>query len=158
MKNTIVGFKALRIFFRGISLSMVIFIAFLFIRQPVKPLSNSSAETQVNTLCPLFTRTNIHAHDAYEKRIARHFAVDTMPGLMQAGLLRKYQRTNKGTRLFVTGKMWKARSQFFRTCLLTEVFTYNKVNGYELSTAIIDGISGKLYARISSSAKMEFYD
>jgi len=31
---------------------------------------------------------------------------------------------------------------------------YNKFNGYDLTTKIIDNSSGKLYAQISSHAKM----
>jgi hypothetical protein len=161
MRNKNIGIKVLRIFILAISFCMMLFIAFLIIRQPVKQLSNIKVETHYDTLCPIFTHnesTKSVASNADEKRIARHFAVDTMPGLMQAGLIKKYQRNNKGTCLFVTGNMWIDRSKFFKSCLLTEIYTYNKVNGYGLSTTIMDNVSGKLYAQMSSSAKMDFYD
>jgi hypothetical protein len=93
-----------------------------------------------------------------EKRIARHFIVDTLPGLMQKGLVKKYQRNSSGTSLTVSGKLWKERSRYFKTCLLTEVFVHNKVSGYELSAKIIDNVSGKLYAQILPSTKIDLYD
>jgi hypothetical protein len=161
MKNRNIGIKVLRILFGVISLCMMLFIASHVIRQSVKPLSNTKVVTHYDTLCPIFTRnesTKRNANSADEKRIARHFVTDTLPGLMQAGLIKKYQRNNRGTNLFVTGNLWSARSQFFKKCLLTEIYTYNKVNGYGLLTTIMDSVSGRLYAQISSSAKMDFYN
>jgi hypothetical protein len=93
-----------------------------------------------------------------EKRIAKHFIVDTLPGLMQKGLVKKYYRNSSGTSLTVSGKLWRKRSQYFKTSLLTAVFAHNKVSGYELSAKIIDSVSGKLYAQISPSTKIDFYD
>jgi hypothetical protein len=93
-----------------------------------------------------------------EKRIAKHFSVDTLPGLMQKGLIKKYHRNSSGTSLIVCGKLWKERSQYFKTSLLTEVFVHNKVSGYELSAKIIDSVSGKLYAQILPSTKIDLYD
>ena len=93
-----------------------------------------------------------------EKRIAKHFAADTLPGLMQKGLIHRYQRNASGTAIAVNGKLWRKRSKFFKTSLLTEVLVFNKVQGYKLSTKIIDSLSGKLYAYISPSTKMDFYD
>ena len=52
----------------------------------------------------------------------------------------------------------KILSKYFKKSLLTEVFVYNKVNDYELSAKIIDSVSGKLYAQISSTAKIDIYD
>jgi hypothetical protein len=93
-----------------------------------------------------------------EKRIASLFSADTLPGLMQKGLIQKYQRNVSGTCILVNGHFWKERSKYFKNSLLTEVFVYNKVNGYEFSTKIIDGLSGKLYAQILTSAKIDFYN
>jgi hypothetical protein len=47
---------------------------------------------------------------------------------------------------------------FFKQSLLTELFVHNRVNGYGLSTKIMDFCTGKLYASISASAKTELYD
>jgi len=161
MENKNIDIKILRIFFGTVSLCIMLFITFLIIRQAVKPLSITKIETRYDTLCPIFTRNESimsHASNTDEKRIARHFAIDTLPGLMQAGLIKKYQRNNKGTYLFIKRNLWSTRSQYFKRCLLTEIYTYNKINGYELSTTIMDSVSGKIYAQMSSSAKMDFYD
>jgi len=92
------------------------------------------------------------------RRIARHFAMDTLPGLMQDGLIKKYERHETVTILLVVGKIWKERSRFFKESLLAEVLVYNKVNGYALETQIVDHHSQRLYAQASSSDKKEFFD
>jgi hypothetical protein len=93
-----------------------------------------------------------------EKRIAKHFTADTLPRLMQKGLVKKYRRNSSGTTLAVNGVLWRKRSYYFKTSLLTEILVHNKVYGYEFSTKIIDSVSGKLYAQILPSTKMNFYD
>jgi hypothetical protein len=93
-----------------------------------------------------------------ERRIARRFSADTLPGLMQKGLVQKFVRNASGTLILVNGTLWRARSKFFKQSLLTEVFTFNKVNECELTTDVVDVKSGKLYARVSPSAQMSFYD
>ena len=95
---------------------------------------------------------------ADEQRIANRFVADTLPGLMQKGLVKQYLRHESGTVLLVSGKAWKKRSSFFKDSLLTEVLTYNKVNGFSSWTRIIDNESRKLYAQISFFRKIEFYD
>jgi hypothetical protein len=84
--------------------------------------------------------------------------MDTLPGLLRLGLVHRYQRNTLGTYLEVNGNLWKCRSRFFKQSLLKEVLVFNKVHGYELSTRIIDSTSKKLYAQISPSAAMDFYD
>jgi len=93
-----------------------------------------------------------------EQRIAAHFATDTLPGLMQKGLIKKYTRDTKGSSLHVAGSLWTKRTSYFKHCLLLELFVYNKVNGYEPSTRVMDSESGKLYAEILPPTKIEFYD
>jgi hypothetical protein len=93
-----------------------------------------------------------------ERRIARHFAVDTLPGLMQKGLIKKYKRHQSGTILLVDGKIWKKRSRFFKESLLAEILVYNKVNGYELETRVMDHHSQRLYAHALSTDRKEFFD
>jgi hypothetical protein len=93
-----------------------------------------------------------------EKRIAKHFAADTLPGLLQKGLICRYLRDKTGTSITVSERLWKQRSMFFKMSLLAEICIFNKVQGYELSTKITDSLSGKLYAYLSPSEKMEFYD
>ncbi|MGD0591411.1 MAG: hypothetical protein ABSA44_11540 [Bacteroidota bacterium] len=147
--------KAWKIILGVVFLCLMVFITVIVFRQPAKPLSNAKVEIPHSTNCPIFADNESNSE---EKRVARHFAVDTLPGLMQKGLIHNYQRNALGTYLSVNGKLWKCRSLFFKQSLLREVFVFNKVNGYGLSTRIIDSTSGKLYARISSSAKMDFYD
>lgn len=161
MKDKNIDIRVVKIIFGVISLGIILVYTSLTFMQTVKPVPNAKVETNHDTLCPIFTRNEKNMRDvrnADEKRIARHFAHDTLPGLVKAGLINKYQCSNKGTYLFVTGNLWSARSQFFKSSLLTEVYIYNKINGYGLSTSIIDTVSGKLYAQISSSAKIDFYD
>ena len=93
-----------------------------------------------------------------EQRIAKQFANDTLPGLIQKGLIKKYERHQSGTLLLVVGSLWNERSEFFKKNLLLEIFVHNKVSGYELRTKIIDDKSGKLYAQILPSEKIEFYN
>jgi len=38
------------------------------------------------------------------------------------------------------------------------VSVYNRVNDYELSTTVIDILSGKLYAQISPFGRIDIYD
>lgn len=93
-----------------------------------------------------------------EKRMANHFSADTLPGLMQKGLIRSYRRNSWGTRISVFGKVWRCRSEYFKQSLLTEVSVYNRVNDYELSTTVVDSLSGKLFAQISPAGKIDIYD
>jgi hypothetical protein len=155
MEKKNIVLKAWKIVLGVVSLCLMVFITLIVFRQSAKPLSSAKIEIPHSANCPIFA--NIESNSE-EKRVARHFAVDTLPGLMQKGLIHNYQRNALGTCLSVNGKLWKYRSPFFKQSLLREVFVYNKVNGYELSTRIIDSTSGKLYAQISSFAKMDFYD
>jgi hypothetical protein len=93
-----------------------------------------------------------------EQRIARHFTMDTLPGLMRRGLIKKYERYETGTLLLVTGKIWKDRSRFFKECLLTEMLVYNQVNGYALGIRVLDSSSRQLYAHALSAERKEFFD
>lgn len=99
-----------------------------------------------------------HRFSPDEERVAKHFIADTLPGLMRKGLIKKYKRGQSGTMLHVAGTIWKERSEFFRQCLLIELFVYNKVNGYAASTRIVDSRTQQLYAAILPSARIEFYD
>jgi hypothetical protein len=101
---------------------------------------------------------SISEYNYFEKKIADHFTADTLPGLLQKGFIRKYRRDASGTCISVNGNLWKKRSTFFKQNLLAEILVHNKVHGYELSTWIVDSVSGRLYAQISSSAKTDFYD
>jgi len=147
--------KSLKIILDAASLCLMVFIIVIVFRQLGKPLTDAKVEIQQSTICPIFA---INRSNSEEKRIAMHFAVDTLPGLMQKGLIHNYQRNALGTCLSVNGRLWKCRSLFFKQSLLREVFVFNKVNGYGLSTRIIDSTSGKLYAQISSSANIDFYN
>ncbi len=93
-----------------------------------------------------------------EMRIARHFETDTLPGLMQRGLIRRYERRDAGTLLHVEGKIWKKRSRFFQESLLTEVLVYNKVMRFSPVTLVVDSSSQRLYARAISQDQKEFFD
>ena len=93
-----------------------------------------------------------------EHRIAQRFEADTLPGLVRCGLIKKYERHQTGTVLFVEGKVWKDRSKFFKESLLLETLVYNKVNGYALETRIVDHCSQQLYAHAVSEERKEFFD
>ena len=148
-------FKLWRRIFRYVPLFVLLSIAFFIIWQVEKPIPVNKYKRQFVFTSPFFPKKE---YSLDEKRIANHFSADTLPGLMQKGLIQKYRRNASGTCIFVKGNLWKSRSEYFKHGLLTEVFVYNKVNDYELSTKIIDSLSGKLYAQILSSAKMDFYD
>ena len=93
-----------------------------------------------------------------EVRISNLFAEDTLPRLLQYGLVKRYELTPGRTTLFVNGRMWKHRSGFFKNCLMREILIHNKVNGFSSETHIIDNRSSKLVARISPSHKITLYD
>lgn len=93
-----------------------------------------------------------------EWRIARHFEVDTLPGLLHSGLIKKYTRSASETFVFVAGNIWKKRSQFFKESLLKEIQVYNKIRGYALETRIVDCRSQRLLAQILSDERKEFFD
>jgi hypothetical protein len=120
-----------------------------------KPMPARQDKQQFHGACPFLIKKECKP---VEQRIANHFYADTLPGLMQKGLIKKYMRSAFGTCIAVNGNLWKIRSQYFKQSLLREVFVYNKVHDYELSTKIIDSSSGKVYAQISSSSKMDIYD
>jgi hypothetical protein len=93
-----------------------------------------------------------------EMRISNLFAEDTLPRLIQYGLVKKYELTHFRTILFVNGKLWKQRSRFFKNCLLTEILVHNKINGYAPETQIVDNQSRRLFAKISPSFAVTFFD
>ena len=93
-----------------------------------------------------------------EMRISNLFAEDTLPRLIQYGLVKRYELTQFRTVLFVNGKMWKQRSEFFKNCLLTEILVHNKINGYAPETQIVDNQSRRLFAKISPSFAVRFFD
>jgi hypothetical protein len=148
-------FKILKKLFRFAPLIILFSIVFTIIWQAQKPTPAYQYKRQF-VYTSLFSHVKEYSPD--EKRIAKHFAADTLPGLMHKGLIRRYLRNTSGTSIAVSGNLWKKRSQFFKTSLLTEVSVFNKVQGYELSTKIVDSFSGKLYAYLSPSAKMDYYD
>jgi hypothetical protein len=136
-------------------LVILLSVAFIFIRHTEKPISVNIDKRPFVFPSPYFSKKECSQD---EKRIASHFSADTLPGLMRTGLIQGYRRNSSGSYIFVNGKLWKNRSEYFKQSLLTEMFVFNKVNDYELSTKIIDSLSGKLYAQISSSAETDFYD
>jgi hypothetical protein len=140
---------------RYVPLLVLLSIAFIIIWQVEKPTPVYKYKRQFVSTSPLLFKKECNPD---EERIANYFSVDTLPGLMQKGLIQKYRRNATGTCISVNGTLWKDRSEYFKHGLLKAVFVYNKVKGYELSTKIIDSLSGILYAQISSSAKMEFYN
>jgi len=150
-----IKFKLRRRICRYTPLFVLLSIAFIIICQVEKPIPVNKYKHEFVFTSPFFSKKECSPD---EKRIAINFSADTLPGLMQKGLIQKYRRNASGTCIFVNGNLWKGRSEYFRHSLLTEVFVYNKVNDYKLSTKIIDSVSGKLYAQLSSSAKMDFYD
>ena len=93
-----------------------------------------------------------------EMRISNLFVEDTLPCLIQYGLVKKYELTQFRTILFVNGKMWKQRSPFFKDCLLREILVHNKINGYSPETQIVDNQSRRLFATISPSLTFTFFD
>jgi hypothetical protein len=155
MANEYIKSELLRRIFRFTPLIALFSIIVIIIWQIQKPTPVNQNNRQFVYTSPFFSTKECSSD---EKRIAEHFAADTLPGLMQKGLIQKYQRTASGTSLVVRGELWKKRSIFFKTSLLREIIVFNKVQGYKLSTKIIDSLSGKVYVSISPSTKMDFYD
>jgi len=155
MANDNIKIKRWRRIFRFTPLAVLFFLIVIIVWQTQKQNPAYQYKQQFVYTSTFFSTKECSLD---EKRIAKHFAADTLPGLMQKGLIQKYQRTASGTSIAVSGRLWRKRSKYFKTSLLKEVFVFNKVQGYELSAKIIDSLSGKLYAYISPSTKMDFYD
>jgi hypothetical protein len=155
-KNRLIARK-LRHNFLKLSVSLcVIYIFYFWTNQPSIVIKNNYGTSRNTNTFPLVQNTQEFTID--ERRIARHFAIDTLPGLMQRGLIKKYERHHTVTLLHVAGKLWSERSRFFKESLLSEVSIYNKVNGYAIETRVVDHCSYQLYAQISSLEKKEFFD
>jgi hypothetical protein len=134
---------------------VLIAIALFMIWQGEKPVPLQKSKTQFVRVPPFFSKKEFIPD---EKRMANHFSADTLPGLMQKELIQKYRRNTSGTCISVIGRLWRCRSEYFKHSLLTEVSVYNRVNDYELSTTVIDILSGKLYAQISPFGRIDIYD
>jgi hypothetical protein len=147
--------KLLAIFLRFSGLVCALYVLCIWSLEPaIKPRGNNNFRSAD---CFSFSRM-FETPSRDEQRIARRFEMDTLPGLMQRGLVRKYERRESGTLLLVEGKIWKKRSKFFQESLLTEVLVYNKVNGFASTTQVADYSSRRLYARASSADRKEFFD
>ena len=93
-----------------------------------------------------------------EKRIAHHFIADTLPGLLRRGLIKKFGQNMFGTQVAVSGKIWKARSPFFKQSFLKALMVYDKVRGVRSRSTVVDSVSGNLYAEILSGDIVQLYD
>jgi hypothetical protein len=147
--------KFLRDFLKLVTAGALVYVVYLWINQPFRGVDNRM-RGQHFFHQDLQDRENEISSD--ERRIAQHFAIDTLPGLMQRGLIKKIERRQLGTMVFVAGSIWKKRSRFFKESMLTEVIVYNKVNGYALETRIVDHRSQRLYAHALSTERKEFFD
>jgi hypothetical protein len=134
---------------------VLVYTVFIWTNQPDSSIQRTTNHRHSARVLPAQWTKDVNSD---ESRIARHFAADTLPGLMQLGLVKQYKRHQTGTILFVAGKLWKERSRFFKESLLSEALVYNKVNGYELETRIIDHRSQQLYAKAISADRKEFFD
>ena len=85
---------------------------------------------------------------AEEQRIALQFSDVTLPGLKKLGLITRFERTSAETVITVSGRIWNDRSPFFKESFLTQVFIYNKVNGFAPDTRVVEEGSSKLLAQI----------
>lgn len=95
---------------------------------------------------------------ADDMRISNLFVEDTLPRLIQYGMVKKYELTQHGTTLSVNGKLWKQTTPFFKNCLLTEILIHNRFNGYAAETHVVDNRSKKLFAAIGPSFAFTFFD
>jgi hypothetical protein len=133
----------------------LIYIVYVWTNQSDTSIRGNNNHLRSTNMFPM-QRTEDFNSD--ECRIAQHFAIDTLPGLMRCGLIKRYERHQLGNIIFVAGKLWKERSRFFKESLLSEALVYNKVNGFALETQIIDHQSQQLYARAISTDRKEFFD
>ena len=134
----------------------VMFIFYVWTSQPSIVRNNKYGTSRYTNIFPLIRNTQEFSRE--ERRIARHFAIDTLPGLMERGLIVKFERRHNGTLLHVAGRLWKVRSRFFKESLISEISIYNKVNGYAIETRVVDRCSRRLYAEVVSLEKKEIFD
>jgi hypothetical protein len=134
----------------------MMYIFYVWTSQPSRVFKNTSGASRYTNIFPL--SRNAQEFTGEERRIARHFALDTLPGLMQRGLIVKFERRHNGTLVHVAGRLWKERSKFFKESLISEVSIYNKVNGYAIETRIVDHCSQRLYAQVLSLENKEIFN
>jgi len=115
-------------------------------------------ESMLTNLPPDVKPRKSRVVDSDEQRIAQQFAKDTLPGLIRNGLITKYERNETGTRIMVSGHVWKNRSQFFKQSFMTALMVYDRVERYQPRAQIVDSISGALYAEISPDSTIALYD
>src|SRR5512140_2105771 len=82
----------------------VISMFYLWTNEPSRIHKNTHSTIRDPKIFPLIR--NAQEFTGEERRIARHFALDTLPGLMQRGLIVKLERRHDGTLLHVAGKLW----------------------------------------------------
>lgn len=141
----------------AVSLILIVCIAIAFdaVRRHDESVISGRYSLRSNILQDPISPSNSTAD---ERRIAALFAADTLPALMEKGLVKKYRRTGTATVLTVSGNLWKQRSLFFKNSLLSALFVYNKVNSYAPHVHIVDDRSGRLYAEIVSHAEQKLYN
>ena len=124
-------------------------------------------ETMINTQSPDTHTVKYAFYPSYtsrdavgdvEKRVAQNFLKDTIPGLIRRGLITKYERNESGTRIMVSGRVWKKRSQFFKQSFMTALQVYDRLERLQPHARIVDNTSGALYAEISPDSKIALYD
>ena len=93
-----------------------------------------------------------------ERNVANVFASDTLPKLIQRGIIKKVERHGAATVISVAGLLWSKRSPFFKESLLKAFLAYHRANDLPLWTRIVDDRTGKLYAEVLPSAQFEVYD
>lgn len=136
-------------------MSVTLWIGFIFVeRSDTEILERRNRHRFFFT--PTFKQTI--EFDKEDQRIATRFVTDTLPGLIQIGLIKKYERRKLGTLVTVSGTLWIKCSSFFKKSLLLEMYIYNKVNQYELTTYVKDNQSWELYAQITPTKMMEIYN
>jgi hypothetical protein len=103
------------------------------------------------------TDSAVVMHTQEEIRIAAQFADSTLPELQRLGLIKSISRSEIETIVTVAGSVWKKRSDFFKESFLTHFSIYNKVNGFPVTTRIIDGTTHQLVAQIVPPDRKEIF-
>ncbi len=93
-----------------------------------------------------------------EMRVAKQFSDSTLPELKQRGLILQYRHTEVETVITVNGRLWIARSQFFKESFLTRLLLYNQASGLSAASKIMDEKNGHLYAQIVPPDQKIIYD
>lgn len=147
----------------------VLFMLFLRVEQhalkrnerPIRPglatgnkqASQNLSDTQSDSLYELFGAK----FTVDERTLAEVFSADTLPRMLELGLIKELRRGDVNALLIVDGRLWRARKRETKHQLLVQLRAYNKVHALPTPVQVRDASTKQLLAEISPTAVLSIY-